>query len=289
MKYLIVKGCLGFGDRLESLKMAVKYALLHNLQIYVDWRDPTWSHGTEDFYTYFKLINMPVLEKLEDIPEDATYHPPFWKNNLDKHLSEEFAQEHEKDVYLDIIKNQTFDADVIVYSSITDRMLYVDSRFFANVFRVIDPRIINQVKYHLSQYPVDKSWGIHIRGTDRLKSNRRTLSVQSIVSNVTSMGGMNQPHFVAVSDDKENLEIWKRYYSQTYVASNLAIQQQSVTGNHKLHKSKLVGTKDEMNVDMLIDFCVLTKCNRVFTTVKDSRYAQEARRLHPVIDTILGL
>jgi len=49
MKYLIVKGWLGFGDRIESLKMAVAYAIKHNLQIYVDWRDSMWSHGTEDF------------------------------------------------------------------------------------------------------------------------------------------------------------------------------------------------------------------------------------------------
>ena len=80
MKYLIVKGFMGFGDRLESLKMAVAYALKHNLQIYVDWRDPLWSHGDNDFYTYFKLVNMRVLKSLNDIPADASYYPPFWKD-----------------------------------------------------------------------------------------------------------------------------------------------------------------------------------------------------------------
>lgn len=289
MKYFIVKGCLGFGDRLESLKMCVKYAIMHNLQIYVDWRDPTWSHGKEDFYTYFKLVNMPILERLEDIPANATFYPPYWKDNLDKQLSEEFAREYEKDIKFDLHTNPIFSEDVVVYSSITTRMLYADSKFFANVFRVIDPRIIERVKYHSNQYPLEKSWGIHIRGTDRLKSNRRTLSVQSIVSNVTSMGGLNQQYFVAVSDDKENLELWKRYYSQTYVVSNLGIQQQFVKGNHTLDKDSLIGTKDEMNVDMLIDFFVLSKCKMIFTTVKDSRYAQEAKRLHPVINQILGI
>jgi hypothetical protein len=44
MKYLVVKGWLGFGDRLETLKMAVKFALDHKLQIYVDWSDEMWSH-----------------------------------------------------------------------------------------------------------------------------------------------------------------------------------------------------------------------------------------------------
>ena len=58
MKYLVVKGWLGFGDRLESLKMAVRYALDNNLKIYVDWNDEMWTHGIENFYTYFKLVNM---------------------------------------------------------------------------------------------------------------------------------------------------------------------------------------------------------------------------------------
>ena len=90
MKYLVVKGWLGFGDRMECLQMAVKFALDNNLQIYVDWRDSMWTHGTEDFYTYFKLENIPVLKSLSDIPEDATYYPAFWKGKLDQQLSNEF-------------------------------------------------------------------------------------------------------------------------------------------------------------------------------------------------------
>ena len=43
-----------------------------------------------------------------------------------------------------------------------------------------------------------------------------------------------------------------------------------------------------MNVDLLVYFFVLTSCERVFTTIKDSRFAQEARRLHPFIDSILN-
>ena len=72
MKYLVVKGWLGFGDRLETLIMCVKFAQANNLQIYVDWTDNIWSHGEESLYKYFKIVNMPVLESLDDIPTDAT-------------------------------------------------------------------------------------------------------------------------------------------------------------------------------------------------------------------------
>ena len=289
MKYLIVKGWLGFGDRLESLKMAVKYAIDNNLQIYVDWRDPMWSHGSEDFYTYFKLVNMPVLNSLSDIPEDATYYPPFWKGNLDKRITDDFIQEH-KDDNLDIgILNKPFDADVIVYSSCGNRVLYNNSEFFAKSFRVIDPRILSKVRYHASRKPLSQSWGIHIRGTDRAKGpNRRHVSIQSIVSHFTVMGGMSMQNVVVVADDAEQLSVWKRYYPQTYVVSEVSLNTSTLAGNHNVSKDELKSSKDEMNVDLLVDFFVLSSCERIFSTMKDSRFAAEARRLHPVVNQILN-
>jgi hypothetical protein len=286
MKYLVVKGCLGFGDRLESLKMAVKYALTYNLQIYVDWRDPMWSHGSEDFYTYFKLVNMPVLNSLQDIPGDATYYPPYWKGNLENHITAEFLKEHVDD-NLNLNKiDKPFDADVVVYSCIGFRDIYPDSTFFGNVFRVIDPRILTKVKEHCRAYPVSNSWGIHIRGTDRISDRSRLTSIQSIVSNVTSNGGMNKSNMVVVSDDNEHTKIWKNYYPNSYVVSNVSIETRK--GTHNMTKEELSIPKDQLNVEMLIDFFVLCKCERVFTTIRDSRYAQESRRLHPVVDKILS-
>jgi len=283
MKYLIVKGWLGFGDRLESLKMCVAYAQKYNLQIYVDWRDPMWSHGSEDFYTYFNLL-MPTF-KLSDLPEDATYYPSYWKGHLDEHITLDFMDTHTSDgLKLNSITTP-FDADVIVYACNGKRELYSDSTFFANVFRVIDPRILNKVREHSQEYPVQTSWGIHIRGTDRLKSNKRMLSVQSIVSHISTMGGMNKS-MVVVSDDKESTEICKRFYPNAYLVSKFSVE--SSKGIHNLSRSELEISKDELNVNMLIDFFVLTKCERVFSTVKDSRYAQEARRLHSVIGIILS-
>jgi hypothetical protein len=288
MKYLIVKGWLGFGDRLESLKMAVAYAIHYNVQIYVDWRDPMWTHGSEDFYTYFNLVNMPVLKSLSDIPADATYHPKYWKGHLDEQITYDFVQQH-KDEGLNLgLLREPFEADVVVFSSMGFRALYPDSTFFSKVFRVVDQRIIQKVREHKSRYPIEQSWGIHIRGTDRLKPHKRMLSVQSIVSNITVNGGMNKAHMVAVSDDKENLEIWTRYYPNTYVVSH---NQQNVAvgkGIHTLDKNSLTTTKDLTNVDMLIDFFVLASCERIFSTIKDSRFMQEARRLHPFVNVILS-
>jgi hypothetical protein len=48
-------------------------------------------------------------------------------------------------------------------------------------------------------------------------------------------------------------------------------------------------SKDEMNVDTLVDFFTLALSERIFSTHKDSRFAHEARRLHPVAKKMLGI
>lgn len=288
MKYLIVKGYLGFGDRLESLKMGVKYALDHNLQIYVDWRDPAWSHGSEDFYTYFKLVNIPVLKSLEDLPTDSTFFPSFWKDCLHEQVTADFIKQH-KDDGIDIgLLDKTHDADVIVFSSCGWRTLYPDSLFFANVFRVSDNRILSAIQTHKSRYPIEKAWGIHIRGTDHVHRRKRMFCIQGIVCHVTTMGGINTPHIVVVSDDKEMSQIWKNYYPQSYLVSDLSFQT-SIAGNHNLLKDGLLGkTKDILNVEMLTDFFILASVNTIYPTVKSSRFYHEAYRLHPHVSKILS-
>jgi hypothetical protein len=288
MKYLVVKGWLGFGDRLETLKMAVKYAQTYNLKIYVDWRDSMWSHGNESFYTYFKLINMPILQSLDEIPADATVYPPYWKDRLNEQITREINDKKgELGIDLGII-DKPFDTDVLVVSSIGNRLLFTDGQFFANCFKVVDQRVLQKIRERKSRFPIEQSWGIHIRGTDRLRPHKRMISVQSIASLVTCYGGLNNVKMTVVSDDKDNLEIWKRYYPESFVASELSVQQNSTAGNHNLDKDKLKFTKDEMNVDLLADFFTLALTQKVYTTCKDSRFTKEAQRLHPYVNSILG-
>lgn len=288
MKYLVVKGWLGFGDRLESLKMAVAYAKQYNLKIYVDWSDSMWSHGEENFYTYFKLL-MPSLESLDDIPADATVYPPYWKDHMKEPITQELLNTDKGTLNLNLgLLNKEFPADVIVFSSIGNRTLYPDSKFFADVFRVVEPNILRKVRERKQAYPVERSWGIHIRGTDRLRAHKRMLSVQSLVSLVVNHGAMNGPLMTVVSDDKENAMVWKRFYPNSFLASELSMQQDSLAGNHNLSKDKLKFTKHEMNIDALTDFFTLASTTQIFTTCKDSRFTQEARRLHPFVNTILG-
>ena len=179
-----------------------------------------------------------------------------------------------------------YPADVIV-STLNNRTIYNDLTFFANVFRVIDPNVKSKLNERKQKLPLANAWGIHIRGTDRTSSRNRDLSIQAIASNVAMHGGLNGVKMIAVSDDKECLAVWKRFYPNTIVASELSISQSSLKGNHNLTKDSLSVSKYEMNVDMLTDFFTLASCSQIFSTFKSGRFFQEARRLSPHINKIL--
>lgn len=289
MKYLVIKGWLGFGDRLESLKMGIKYALDHNLKVYVDWTDSMWSHGEESFYTYFKLVNIPQLESLDEIPADATVYPPYWKDRLKEPFSQDLMS-RAKELGLDIGNmNKVYTEDVVVLSNCGVRTLYMESPFFANVFRVADPRILSKVNERNAKYRLSTMVGVHIRGTDKFRnSGKRILGVQYAAVNAVMNGALSGVSMCVVSDDKESIQIWKNYFPQSVVFSELSLQQASAKGNHNLSKDELKVSKDQLNVDLLVDFFTLTLTPRIIATNKDSRFSQEARRLHPYIHTILG-
>jgi len=283
MKYLIVKGGVcGFGDRLQCLKMCVKYALKFNLQIYVDWEDPVWSHSGENFYTYFKLVNMSVLNSIDDIPKDASVYPSRWKGKL----KEQYTNEMRKESNMGYIEDQVFDADVIVYPSSGFRHIYNNSDFFTNVFRVIDPRIIRKVKERQQKYDLKNRIGIHLRGTDRATKIDKSQRMAGINIRMVSAGLLNGVKFIGVSDDPEFVSMWKGRYNECPILTELG----SLGGKEGVHnkpKHKLSLAKDDLNVDMLVDFFTLASCKSIISTSTDSRFAQEARRLSKRLENIL--
>lgn len=292
MKYLVVKGWLGFGDRLESLKMAVWFAIQNNLQIYVDWTDYIWSHGSENFYTYFKFVNMPVLESLDDIPADATFYPPYWKDNLKTTLTQDIInKQKELNINLGILdkKNINTDADVIVFCSIGFRTIFADSGFFGNVFRVVNPQILENLINRQKGLDLSRTIGIHIRGTDRVRNSiKRDQGIQYMAVNAMMNGSFSGKAMIVVSDDAGSIEVWKRFYPMTTVFSKLSLKNSVPGGVHTAKAEQLSSSKNDLNIEMLTDFFTLGLCERVMSTCKDSRFANEAQRLRPNIKMILG-
>jgi hypothetical protein len=292
MKYLIIKGWLGFGDRLETLKMGIKYALENKLTVYVDWRDTIWSHGEEDFYTYFELINIPQLKSLDEIPEDATIYPEYWKGRLHESLTMQHCIDKKK-LNIDIgqeFMTKKFEQDVVVLSNVGFRTLYRDNTFFANVFRVKDRRILDVVRNRFHTFHLDRSVGIHLRGTDRYLTKAQKLkAVQWNVVSAVSSGALSGVPLVVVSDDKDCYDLWKRYFPHSIFASDISLDVNPKQGNHNVSKEELKVSKDALNVASLIDFFTLSLTMRLHSTHSDSRFAKEAGRLHPFARTILGI
>lgn len=285
MKYLLVKGCVvGFGDRLQGLKMCVKYALQHKLSIYVDWTDPVWSHSGESFYTYFDLL-MPKFA-IEDIPPDATVFPEIWKDKLNLVPTEEMFKSN-PEISIGFLQDQVFSADVIVYTCSGMRWVYYDSSFFGDVFRVTDSRIIQNVKERQHRHELNTKVGIHLRGSDRASKIDKTIRMGGINIRMVNMGLLNGIKFIAVSDDTDYVDIWKGRYPEFPVLTVLGTQSGNI-GTHLKTKEQLSISKDMMNVDLLTDFFTLASCRTILSTSKDSRFAQESLRLSSSIDKILS-
>jgi hypothetical protein len=292
MKYLVIKGWLGFGDRFETLKMGLQYALTHNLMVYVDWRDSIWSHGDENFYTYFEIQNIPQIKSLSEIPEDATYYPEYWKGRIEESITQQHCLDAKK-LGLDIgreIHKETFSQDVIVLSNVGYRILYTDNTFLGKVLRVRHPRILEKLRHRWNTLKLATSLGVHLRGTDRYRTKEQKLkAVQWNVVSAVSGGALNGIPMVVVSDDRDCFELWKKYFPQSVLASDLSLDIDPKKGNHNIGKDTLKISKDELNVGALSDFFTLALCSRIYSTHSDSRFAKEAIRIHSVARTILGI
>ena len=278
MKYLLVKAWLGFGDRLQGLKMCVKYAQESGRAILIDWSDSIWCHSEESFYTYFDL-KMPTF-KLEDLNSSMSVYPEYWKEKLDQTLTQEILNTGIDYGQLDKAYNQ----DIVVYCCAGYRLVYNDSRFFTNVFKVIHPEILRKVHQRRQQYNLSNKIGVHLRGTDRATQINKLNRFRGIKLRMTGLGLLSGQEFIAVSDDQEFSSMWKSNFKFPLLTE---IIPGGTQGNHQISSESLNISKNNLNIDMLIDFFTLASCKSVLSTSKDSRFAQEAERLHFGITDII--
>lgn len=278
MKCLIVKAILGFGDRLEFLKMCVAYSLKYDIKLIIDWSDPVWG---ESFQKYF-LLDVPTMS-IDDIEETDTVYPEYWKGKLKEQFNMEIANSRP-----DLKTEQLtvpLQYDVIVVISTGKRTLYDNSSFFTSRLRVIDQRILSEVQNRRNIYDLSKKWGIHLRGTDRastLAYKQKRLSELSV--KLVAQGLFSGGSLIAVSDDKDYIDMWKARFPEYPILTNL-IFHSGRTGTHMVTDS--LKSKDELNVELLVDFFTLASCSRVYSTSPDSRFAREAIRLSPFVNEIL--
>jgi hypothetical protein len=196
-------------------------------------------------------------------------------------LTESTLQKREIDIgYLD----KDYTEDIIVYCCVGYRLIYNDSRFFTNVFRVIHPEIIRKVHERRNKYNLKEKHAVHLRGTDRTTEINKLDRFRGIRVRMTNLGSLSGQQFIAVSDDEDFSRMWKKNFSFPLLTE---IIPGGITGNHQISSNNLKISKHDLNIDMLVDFFTLASCKSVLSTANDSRFAQEAIRLHPSIMEIL--
>jgi hypothetical protein len=228
---------------------------------------------------------MPILNSLDDIPTDATVFPAVWKDRLKEPVTAELEKSN-PEITIGFLQDQVYDEDVIVFPSNGLRYVYADSSFFANVFRVIDYRIINKVRQRQQAHNLKNVLGVHLRGTDRMANLDKGKRMDGVNIRLVAKGILNSTKCIAVSDDPYFCQIWKARYSFP-----LLTEVGNLGGNEGVHK-KAPGTfsvsKDDLNVSTLVDFFTLASCQSVMSTSNDSRFAQEAQRLSIHLNTIIS-
>jgi hypothetical protein len=279
MKFLLVKAILGFGDRLEYLAMCVEYAQKFKLKLLIDWSDPVWG---DSFYSYFKL-DIPTFA-LSDITDDMTVYPEYWKGRLDKQMTKEIDR---TPLELNRLISQQYSADVIVAASYGFRTLYTDYRFFSSICSVIDPRIITAVKERQQKYSLKDKWCIHLRGTDRFKTfERKQRRFRELLCKLLHHGLLNHGGgCIVVSDDPDYVKLWGGRVKDSPILSTIIDSKGQ--GLHNATSETLGITKEEQNVNLLIDFFTMASCKQIFSTSNDSRFARMAGKFKPFISLML--
>ena len=81
MKYLIIKGCAGLGNRLVTLSNAIEYCKRNNRTLYVDWSDGLYGlKGENVFYKYFQIKELPHSSALPELkPGEYSACPTKWE------------------------------------------------------------------------------------------------------------------------------------------------------------------------------------------------------------------
>lgn len=91
MKYLVLKGCAGLGNRLISLMKAIEYCKDTNRTLFVDWDDGMFSNkGENAFYSLFELHDVPYIKDKQEILD-------FYKSGCSCYPTELRYEELEKD------------------------------------------------------------------------------------------------------------------------------------------------------------------------------------------------
>ena len=268
MKYLLVKGCNGFGNMMSVLSLA--HEIVKNnqyLTLVIDWTHPEWKLGFDKYFSFNKInyMNYDEFKKIVLEKEFKIYPELFNKNNVTKPLVEIYPNLDKENKYAEI-----FDSVINIFNGSTMNLNKFDIFVFS---------------YNWLGYNYIKSlWG-------NLKLN--TELEEEIKTKINSMGTYNAIH-VRHTDNKNQSITWVMDYlkynldKKIYVATDNEIVLNICKSSHPniinftkfyektkpLHIQELQEEdKHRSNTDTIVDMYILINSSELkITPIKTVPY-----------------
>ena len=310
MKYCILKGSEGFGDRLRCLLYAIQYCELTNRTLVIDWRDRDWTQGRdvpiEEYFKIKKIKNIPYHIFLKKcIKEEFSIFPPKWKDVLFARGFEswlggrEFLVNERKIMFKEIVEDgaEDFNESVVVYSGVGYRF---DRRKYTKYID-FSKKVKNNISLALNQYKIKKNKYIciHLRFESKSWDNNEKIVNKRIKSQIENKFPTKKNYFeymekelseineklkvIIITDNYEEAEKWnKENKIGEVVKHQTKIEAKEKSGIHKANinfenSNYNINTKHEMNMDCLRDFGLMLN-SKYLISDKISTFSNIARK-----------
>ena len=265
--YMVVKGAEGFGDRMQCLLQAIRYARKSDRRLLVDWRDDHWCHdGATGFDAYFELVGISSASFAElkgAIGDGEAIVPARWTPDVvcaPTPVSELYAYEE----FVDAPST----ARCVVHPGVKFRAWHCADASSVRALPWLAERVMRAFEAIPSKYTA-----VHLRGGDRLArliAEHRTTR-RAYVAEMRSKAGPGP--VVIVSDDAALVEEYERQCaadgSTKPRRSGLTPPARCVDGAAGTHLNGAGSlqcpflTKRELNANAVCDFVVLCHAERV--------------------------
>jgi hypothetical protein len=268
--YVLLKGAEGFGDRLQCLLHAIRYARRSNRRLVVDWRDEHWCHdGRSGFDEYFEIIGVRaagVDELAHALDYESTLSPTRWTRDAaiqrtpvaDLYRYDAFVDEHST-------------ATCVVHPGVRHRVWHCADAVHLRARPWLAERVRRAFDGVVGPYTA-----VHLRGGDRLARSvaEGATTREAYVAGLRAraLAGGDGP-VILVSDDAGLIAEYARQCaaagSRAPRASGRAPPAACVDRDAGTHLTPAHGLpcagvdKRALNADAVCDFVVLSHADRV--------------------------
>jgi len=292
MKFVVAKGIQGWGDRLQCLLQAIRYARATGRYLVVDWRDPDWTHTPDvpvDHYFSVKGLRTFSYKDFasfyQHYEHELTVHPEAWRPHM---LSKEYHQWLYKPLFktdgdgerihaIATFEEPDYPEDVVVYPGTGMRgFVYSDLDRLVPSKWVHDGIVKCFTYYNLipNRYNV-----VHLRGGSK-EWNGGTVPLESLDKQIKEKWPTREAYFASLDVPPSNEDCvvltdsftlgtaWIEYAGHGRMLPDTHIKMSNESGTHKLTPKQLRTaerpvTKEDLNFEMLRDFVVMTNAKRV--------------------------